>query len=47
MSFGMIPAFFVGGLLAFLRQYYFFRQGIKFRKFQPNTKSRLIYKCVH
>eukprot|EP00983_Pelagomonas_calceolata_P097928 1158298-Pelagomonas_calceolata.AAC.4 len=46
MAFGIIPAFFVGGAIAFLRQAYFFKKGLRFKDFRHDVKSRLIAKCV-
>jgi len=44
MAFGIIPAFFVGASIAFLRQASFFRKGLCFKAFRHNVKSRLIAK---
>lgn len=46
MAFGIIPAFFVGGAIAFLRQAYFFKKGLRFKAFRHDVKSRLIAKWV-
>ena len=44
MSFGIVPMFFLGGFLAFVRQFYLFRTALKFRELVPGVKSRKIYK---
>ena len=40
MVYGLAPAFLLAGLVAFVRLYYFFVIGLRFRALQPGMKSR-------